>query len=700
MTSERHTMAYEDDDEIAEHGLGDKEPMAEEKYQGVIKSAISDATFYIDEHIAPEREQALSYYRGDFIGNEEEGRSQIVMSEVRDVVQAMMPSLLRVFCSSEKAVEFAPRKVEDIAAAEQATDYINYIFNSDNDGFSILYNAMKDALISKTGVIKWRVDEDTEVAEYKYTGMTEEDVAILLLDEGVEILEQEIEEEEGLPPTISLEIRRTRKTPRFRVECIPPEEFLVARNARDLDTAEYIGHRKLATVSELVAMGYDEDEIRENGGSTDGFELNTEAETRNEALNFRFSRANAVDEANEKILYVESYIRVDKDGDGIAELRKVCSIGGAAYILHDEVVEDVPFAVLCPDPTPHTLIGASIADQVKDLQLIKTNLIRSTLDSLAQVIHPRTVVVESQANLDDVLNTQIGGVIRVKAPGAVQPLSEPFVGQSAIPLIAYLDDIRAARTGITKASQGLDADVLQSTTKAAVTATMAAAQQRLEMVARVFAETGIKRLFKGLLKMTIRHQDRPRVVRLRNEWVPVDPSAWNAEMDVVVNVGLGNGSPVEKTALLMQVLGKQEQILTQFGPGNPLVTLEQYRTTLGRILELNGFKDAAKFFKPITAQQAEQAAQAASQQPPKPDPAQMLAQVEAEKIKADIAIAQGKAQQDAMSQKMDDDRKRDKDIADAMLKAAELELKYNKPVNIEGVIAKMEMPRGPMNGAN
>jgi hypothetical protein len=674
--------------------------MSDDEFQAAVKAQIQDAADYIDDRIARDREDAMSYYRGDPLGSEEEGRSQIVMTEVRDVVQAMMPSLLRVFTSSEKAVEFAPRREEDVPAAEQATDYINYIFHNDNNGFKILYDAIKDALVSKVGVIKWRVDEKTEVEEIAYSGLDEEQAALILSDPDVELLEQEMEFSEvgdgmiemASPPLISLKVRRTTRDSKFCVEAIPPEEFIISKNARDLDTADYVGHRKLMTVSDLVAMGYDREVIEQHAGNVQTFDINTEAFTRNNGLDDMLGIHNS-DETMERVLYVESFVRVDKDGDGIAELRRVCSVGGAAEILHDEVIDDVPMAVLCPDPTPHLVIGQSIADQVMDLQRIKTAIMRNTLDSLAQVIHPRTVVVEGSVNMDDVLNTETGGIIRARAPGMVQPLAEPFVGQSALPLIAYLDDVRSSRTGISKASQGLDPDVLQSTTKAAVTATMAAAEQRLEMIARVFAETGIRRLFRGLLKLVVRHQDRARMVRLRNQWVPIDPRDWDSEMDVVVNVGLGNGNVAERTALLTQVLTKQEQMLQMLGPNNPMVDLAQYRNTMAKILELNGIKDVSKHFKPITPEVMQRLEQAQAAAKPKQNPAEMLAQVEAQKIQADIAIAQSKAQLEAQKAVMDDDRARDKDEADMLLKVAELELKYGQPVNSAAIIERMERNR-------
>ena len=699
---------YEKDEQELELSMEEPESpdaMDEEQFGAVVKAAIDDAENYIDDYIAPRRELSMSFYRGDFLGNEEEGRSQVVMTEVRDTVQAMMPSLLRIFTASENAVEFAPRSPEDVLGAQQATDTVNYVFYSENPGFQILYDGIKDALISKTGIFKWRAEEIKSVSESEYTGLDAEQYALLVSDPDNEVIEVSVKYVEqtvsdpmtGAPmssaqETYEVKVRRTKKGLKYIVQCIPPEEFLIARNARDLDTADYVGHRKLATVSELVAMGYDKDEVEQYGGQGDTFDINTEAQVRNPAILSFLNNADNPDKTLERVFYVESYIRVDKDGDGIAELRRVCTIGNGTHILHDEVVDEVPFAVICPDPTPHMVIGESISDQVMDLQIIKTNVVRNTLDSLAQVIHPRTVVVEGQVNMDDVMNVETGGIIRARQPGMVQSLSEPFVGMQAMPIINYLDDLRASRTGISKASQGLDANVLQSTTKAAVVATMSSAEQRLEMIARIFAETGIKRLFKGLLKMIIKNQDKPMVIRLRNQWIPVDPRNWNPDMDMIVNVGLGNGNASERTMLLNMILQKQEQALMQFGPDNPLVDLKQYRDTITQILAINGMKDGSKYFKEIDRQSLPQLQQASMGQP-KPDPTEMLAQVEMEKVKADIQIAQLKAQLDIEKTRMEDDRERDKTDVDMMLRAAEIEAKYGTQVNVAAIKAEMERDR-------
>jgi hypothetical protein len=279
-------------------------------------------------------------------------------------------------------------------------------------------------------------------------------------------------------------------------------------------------------------------------------------------------------------------------------------------------------------------------------------------------------VVEGQVNLDDVLNNENGAIIRMRAPGMVQPFTTPFVGGQAFPMMEYMDQVKEARTGMSKASMGLNADALQSTTKLAVQATVQAAQQHIELIARVFSEIGMKRLFKGLLRLITQHQDKPRVIRLRNQWVQVDPRGWDASMDVSVNVGLGTGGIDEKIQFLQAIAGKQEQLLQTLGTNNPIVTVGQYANTLAKLVEMAGYKDSTQFFNQLPMDFSP------PPQQPQPDPTQALAQVQIQSIQADI---QKKAAELALErEKMirADDRERDRIAQDGILKRQEMELKY------------------------
>jgi len=668
-------------------------PMDDEQFRYIVFQALEDSQTYIDSYLAPEREAAMSYYLAEPFGNEEEGRSQVIMTEVRDTVLAMLPSLLRIFTGGDKILEFVPKNAEDVEAAEQATDLINYIFMQENSGFRILHDAMKDALILKTGILTWYKLDDESVQYFSYSGLTAPEAALITDDKDVTV--DEYFEETDLvtgEQMISLKIRKVTRTPRYIVECVPPEQFLIDNEAETIQDAIYVARRRLMTISDLVAMGYDRTIIEENAG-TGGFEMNNEVIVRNPADQSFFGITSATDETTDKVFYCESYIRVDKDGDGIAELHKVCTVGNGAYILHDEVVQSAPFSILEPDPTPHTIFGKSIADQTMDLQLIKSSIMRNTLDSLSQAIHPRTVVVEGQVNIDDVMNVETGAIIRARAPGMVQPLAEPFVGQQALGVMAYLDEVKTQRTGISRTSQGLDADVLQSTTRAAVQAQLSASQDRIEMIARLFAD-GLKRCFQGMLQLIIQHQDKAKIIRLRNKFVPVDPRGWDASMDMVVNIALGRGSDEMRLMGLGSIMQFQQAAIEKYGPNNPLVDLAQFRNTLAQMTTLQGFQDASQFWKEINPAEVQAfMQQMAAAQQQQPDPAQMLAQVEAEKIKADIIINAAKQELERQKAAADADLQRDKLFVDAMLQATEIQAKYNTQVDMATIRAEVDRQR-------
>lgn len=697
------SVETEDGTEIEVEMPEEEGGVSEDDLHGIVASEIDDAVDFVDNVISPQRAMAGEFYKGEPFGNEEEGRSQVVSMDVRDTVQAIMPSIMRVFFSASNVVEFAPNGPEDVAAAEQATDYVNYCLTRDNNLFSTAYSSFKDALIRKNGIMKVWWEEDKNVETIEYEGLDEQAFAVLSSDPTITVEEVELEYGESMaetpdmmamsatPPTYSCKVKRTTDKGRIAVQSVPPEEFLIDRRAKSLNEAEFVGHRRYVTVSDLVKMGYELDEIEALGYETaEDFNGNEEAFDRNPYATVL--GPGRTDLASRKILYIEGYLYVDMDGDGIAELRRVC-VGGTAYkILHNEPCDFIPFVDFCPDPEPHTFFGMSIADVVMDIQLIKSNILRNMLDSLAQSIHPRTAVVEGQVNIEDVMNTEVGGIIRMRAPGMVQPFSQPFVGQAAFPMLQYMDELRENRTGISKAAAGLDANALQSSTRAAVAATVTAAQQHIELICRIFAETGMKNLFAKALHLLVTNQDAPRMVRLRNTFVQIDPRVWDANMDVVVNVALGTGTNEDKMAFLAQVAQKQEMIMQQGGvQNNPLVDLAQYRNTLAQMLALAGFKDPAMFFKdPANAPPPPPPA------PPPPTPEQVLAQVQAQAIQADIQkkAAELELQREEMLRK--DDRERDKLDVDAMLRAAEIEAKYKVQVDTVAINAAVQRDRDAM----
>ena len=679
--------------------MEDDEVMSEDDLQGVISAEINDAISFIDIDIGGNRALATEYYYGQPFGDEEEGRSQVVSMDVRDTVQGILPSLMRIFFGPERVVEFSPQGPEDVASAEQATDYVDFIFKRDNQGFKILHSAFKDALVRKCGIIKYWWDESVEVKAESFSMLDEQSMMMLTEDPDVEISAvreypvpgtEPMNQAQGImtpPPMMyDVEIKRRIKTGKVKIEALPPEEFLIDRRAKSIEDATFVGHRTMKTVSDLVAMGYDYDEMVEVAGNGNDFDNNQEYIARNPFA--VISTANNGDPSSKSVLYIEGYLKVDFDGDGIAEMRRICTVGTGNKVLRNEIVSERQFADFCPDPEPHTFFGMCPADVVMDIQRIKSNVQRGILDSLAQAIHPRTAIVEGQANMEDVLNTEVGAVIRMRAPGMVQPFTTPFVGQAAFPMLDYLDDIKQTRTGISKAASGLDADALQSTTKAAVSATVNAAHQHIEMIARIFAETGLRKLFTGILKLVVENQDRPRMIRLRNTFVPIDPRSWDSKMDVIVNVGVGDGTIEDRINILNQVAMRQEMLIEKTGPNNPVVSIPQYTNTLTKMLQLAGIKDSQNYFNqlPVDFQLPEPPA-------PKPTPEEILAQVQAQSIQADIQKKAAELQLDRERMIMSDDRERDRIEQDGILRRYELELKYGVQIQSAEIDAAVNRDR-------
>jgi len=637
----------------------ESEPMAEmDDYQlsTIVSSEITDALNHFDSEYSQERIRAMDFYMGEPLGNEVEGRSSVVSTEVADTVEAIMPNLMRVFTANDKYVRFNARTSEDVEKAEQVSDYVNYIINHDNEGYKTLYNWFKDALLFRLGVVKYYYEEQEEVDEEEYNDLSEDELAMLLANPDVEVIEQNetvtesyLDEAGELVPlasTYDLSVRVTKRSGKIKIVNVPPEEFLVNRRATSLEDAYFVCHRTTMTVSDLVAMGYDREEVEAHAGISD---LDVDEERTNRFQDTEaVTGTDAADPTLREVVYYECIAKIDYDGDGIAERRRICAIGSnGSHILHNEPFDHVPFAVVSPILMPHRLIGRSIYDMTEDLQVIKSTLLRQYLDSVYTSTLPRMGVVEGQVNIDDVLDGTAGGIIRMRQPGMVQPFSGSPVGGEVRPLMDYLDEIKEQRTGMSKASQGLDANALQSTTASAISATVRGAQVKQESYARTMAETGMKSLFKGILHLVIKYDNKPRIVRLRNSFVPIDPREWTSEFDVVVQVGLGTADDEQKIAFLTQIAGKQEQILMQMGVNNPVVSMGQYVNTLRSIAEIGGFKDADQFFNsPQQIQMLEQQMMQGQQAGPSPEQQQMEAEMalKRERMMLEIQLEREKMQ--------------------------------------------------------
>ena len=670
----------------------------------IVRQESDNALNYIESTYQDERLKATDYYHGEPFGNEEDGRSSVVSRDVADVIDSAMPSLMRIFSTADY-VKYAPRSAEDEEAADQASDLANYIVNTEHSGFRLFHDWFKSALLYKIGVIRVAWNDMEQVEEKSYEGLTQLELNALLADDTVEIIEQTAEivteavmDDEGsevLPAVQSFDctIKRRVKRGRVMLDLIPPEEFLIDTRAKSIDDARFVAHRTELPVSDLIAMGYDADELDKYVNAKDS-RNEQEKTTRFKDLDGNYADDPA-DDSQKKVLYQESFIKIDADDDGISELRRVCTVGEDYAVLKNEITDVPPFAMLSPILMPHRAIGQSIAEKLFDCQLVKSTLLRSTLDNIYLQNNSRVVAVEGATNLSDLMTSRPGGIVRVRQAGAVQALSVAPVGREAMAMIDYMDKVKESRTGLSK-STNLDADALQSTTAVAVQAQVNAAAAHIELIARVFAETGVTDLFRLILRMVTQYQDQPKTIRIRNRFVEVDPRGWNPELDVVVNVGLGTGQTQEKMAFLGQIAGKQEQILQTLGANNPLVSLQQYSATLQKMIEMAGFKDTRSFINPPAqvAEITQALAQQAQQQQPQIDPA-LAAQIERDRIKleSDIALAQQRAEAEL-------ELKRQEMMADIELKRQELDLKRQELVEeakLEAIKMAANLPGGQGN---
>lgn len=633
-----------------------------------VQGEISDALGYSDT-ISKQRESAMDYYYALPFGNEVEGRSQYVDSSVMDTIEWIKPSLMRVFASGEEMVSFEPHGPEDVEAAEQATDYVNHIFTKDNNGWEILYSWFTDALLQKNGIVKVWWDDYEDWNREEYNGLDEQEFNLLVMSPDVEIVEHTpYVDDYGAKHDIV--IKRTEYTGRVRIENVSPDEFLISREAKDIQDARFVCHRVKKTLSELRLMYPDEDlDPQEMGGGDDDMAaFSSERLSRYEfdksADYFGGWGSPDDEEALQTYWLHESFLRTDYDGDGIAELRKICSVG--SKVLANDPIDKIPFVSITPVKIPHKFFGLSIADLIMDLQLIKSTLMRNLMDNMYNQNFGRYAVLEGQANLDDLLSQRPGGVVRVKSPNAIMPLATPQLEPSSFQMLGYLDQQRESRSGVNKYSQGLNDNALTShTTATAVNATMTAAQSRVELIARCFAETGVRDLMRCIYELVLKNQDHERVVKLRNKWIPVRPDMWRDKMDCTVAVGIGNGNRDQQLMHLTTML--------QFAG-------DAMRGGLNIVNEKNLYNMGAALIKNMGFQNIDDFLTNPDMAPPQPDPAEqekmMEMQIKQQELQikaADLQLKQQKLQQESAEA-----------AVDARLKAAELQLEaeQNRPIAI------------------
>ena len=662
--------------------------------------------------LSEERAAALDYYLGDMSRDmpAPDGRSKAVSTDVADTVEGLMPALMDIFTSGDEVVRFEPVGPEDVAAAEQETDYVNHVFMQQNAGFIVLYSFIKDALLSKVGIVKvwWETREEHE--RETYYDLDDAAFAIIAASPDVEIVahterrpaNSETASGEDAHPDLPLAarpsllhdvtVRTTRTHQCARVEGVPPEEFGIARHARSIRDADYCFHDVLKSEARLIAQGYDREQIKRL--PSHGVADTIEAQARDTVEEGTQKQGDEGHNAASRLIRVtEHYVRMNYEDHDRPGLYRVTTGGEGEVLKRDgepDVIEvdEIPFAAMTPVIVTHRFFGRSIADLVMDIQRIKTALLRALLDNAYLANNPRTEVPESHATettLDDLLVSRPGGIVRTKLPGGLSVIAHPDVGGHVFPLLQYQDATREWRTGVSRQGQGVDPNVLQNQVATIANQMFNAAQAKMKMIARIFAETGIRDLFALLHAVVRKHGSQPQTARLRNQWVTVDPRDWKARNDMTINVGLGTGTKTEQLAHLNMVIGAQEKAIAA-----GLVSPKNLYNSARELTRLVGHKNVDLFFTPPgTPADPNDPASAPIQPPSDPKAQEAQQRIELEKAKAGVD-----AQLSAQKHQADRQMSAAKIAADTQFKREQLKTEFELKVqqmNAEFALRREQM---------
>ena len=655
--------------------------MTEDQIISILNRELRASSGYIGGEIVTRRRKSLEYYLGKPFGNEQEGRSQVVSTDVSDTVESLMPSLMKIFTAGDNIFHCEPAGPEDEKVAKQASDYINHVFYKENRGFSAIYTAFKDALVQKNGILKVYWDDSEKTSREEYKRLTEDEYNLLIADKEVSVsehkeYEEEFEDDNGKVidkvKFHDVVIYKTQMYGQVKIDPIPPEEFLIERRAKSIDSANFVCHRVNMTRHALIEMGYDP-EIVNNLPTGDAEYYLEDRQVRYQDTDFSAPQDRG-DKSTDEVLIHECYVRLDLNGDGKSELHKICLAGTGSYrILAMDEIDSIPFVSMTPIIMPHRFYGRSVSELIEDIQLIKSTVMRQMLDNMYLTNNNRIAIQDGQVAMDDLLTNRPGGIVRTKQPpsNVMQVMTAQPITEQASGLLAYLDSVREARSGVTKTAQGLQADALNVDTATGMNQVLTQSQMRMELIARTFAETGVKDLGIKIFELLCKYQQKEKLVRIRGEFVPMTPFEWRDRVNLSVKVGLGTGSKEQQLILLNAILQRQLQAINlQQNVYGPVVNLKNIYSTLQKLVENTGLGSVEPFFMDpeVGAAQMPQL----PQKPPTEFEKVSLAQVQGENQRAILdSEVQMKKLESALRQK----------LLDFELQVKEMELKYGTKIN-------------------
>ena len=696
--------------------------LEESEIKAIIAAEMSNAS---SDELVNKKRDAEKYYYGQLPApSGVKGRSSVVSTDVADAIEWLLPNVVESL--SGRSVKFCPVSSMDEDQAELETDLTHFVFSEDNNGYLSLYEAAKDALLTGVGVFKIWFDDAPERAVEHYSGIDDNQLQALLADPMVEATNIERSETDGITVTAARVIRNGR----VRIEAIPAEEFRAADDARSLDLREarFCAHTTRRTASDLLREGYDPELIEK--AHQDFLEREVDD----------VHTLPDIDDSQKLIIVTEAYLQMDINGDGISELCKVTYTGESDVdeILDIEEVAEMPFVAMSAIPVPHRFVGMSIFDRLKQVQDVKTAVLRSTLDSFYQSVNRIKVVQEGQVNLDDLLVNRPGGVIRAKGHNAVTELGGTFFGGEALQLLQYADTQKDSRVGVSPDMAGSPA-LVNNESAHGVERLMSAKEMLVGLMVRNIAETGIRPAYRLIRDLMVRFQSSTVPYKFRGQWMNINPSDWGDRSRMMVTVGTGTSDDQQKIAALQQVLALQQGLMAN-DPMNPLVDYGKVYNTIDTMSSLADLGEAEKYFYNPQSQEGQQFGQMKQQEGQQQQQEAMqkdqmaiqmqqqalqaqqtVAQAEMQKAQATLQNGQLKAQIDHMKnqhamemdqlkaalQGVKDEKQNEFQIqklkTDAALKLTELEINakrdLNKDINDnkDAVNGKKERPTGGGN---
>ena len=648
-------------------------PIEFEDLEALIGREINSAETYTETDLSDDRSRDIEYYHGqmDDVPPSANG-SSIVATTIADTMGWMQPSIMKIFTGSDNFARALPKEPTDTAIAEQATDVMNYIFWHQNDGYEVVHSATFDALLHADGIVKVYWDDTPEFRVSTHTGLSQEEVAylseqgeIIALEEKSEATIVEVEGEDGSVQQVEqesvlfdLKLKSQVSEGRIKIECIEPENYLRDRQSTHHELSRMEAHRMdEVTRSDLIEMGFDK-EVVAGLPIYQRTSFTEEAQARDPDL----VDINDVGDFSMDIVELyEVYLKVDVDGDGIAETIRAYYAGaqGAGKLLDWEVYDDgSPFVRIPCEPIPHRWRSRSVADQTRDMQKVETVLMRQLLNNVYDSINPRPMFHEgSVKNPDSLMSPKHGQPIILKR--GAQPVEwtdNPFVGTQMMPVFEYVEREIHKRTGTSPGMMAVDPDQLQRVAATTGQNNTDAARMKVEQVARNMAKMGWVNVMKKVYNLFVRHQTKKMTFRLRNEWIEVDPNGWNSEMDVEINVGLGTGSRDRDVMALQAVLGNQMAAMEQMEqfPQKAVELTRMIRDTMAEMAEAAGLRNPEAYFPKFTDEDLATMAEQMGEQPGDPE-----AEAKAQSIQMEMQIKQQRAEMEMqMAQaKMEDQLK-------------------------------------------